>query len=296
MTSQEIAVRGAATVVQQTAQDLEAAYRIAEALGRTAFVPQHFRGKTEDAMAAILYGQTIGMDPMTALQNLYVIGGKPALYARPMVGIVLSQGHEIWTEEMSDAKVVVCGRRKGTEHIERSEWTIDRARLAGYTSNKKYMTDPQSMLYARASGDVARRVAPDALLGMAYNVEELEASQELEQQNGPGNVTPMRRPNQNPRTLTEAVAPAEQVQVDVASVVAAAEQETDPDRLVAMYQSIANAAGDEAAEARNRIVELGKAARARQVEQEQSEPAPEEPTMTEAEVAEALDAEIVEAS
>ncbi|MCZ4506609.1 hypothetical protein O4273_27765, partial [Rhodococcus ruber] len=42
------------------------------------------------------------------------------------------------------------------------------------------MSVPQSMLYARASGDIARRVAPDALLGMAYHVEELEASAELD--------------------------------------------------------------------------------------------------------------------
>lgn len=30
------------------------------------------------------------------------------------------------------------------------------------------------MLYARASGDVARRIAPDALLGLAYSAEELQ--------------------------------------------------------------------------------------------------------------------------
>lgn len=172
--SNEIAIRQANDLIQRTASDLDAAYRIAEGLGRTSFVPQHFRGKPDDAMAAILYGQTINMDPLTALQNLYVIGGKPALYARPMVGIVLSQGHEVWTEVDTPERVVVCGRRKGSKNVERAEWTIERAKRAGYTNNKKYQSDPQAMLYARASGDVARKVAPDALLGMAYNVEELE--------------------------------------------------------------------------------------------------------------------------
>lgn len=162
--------------IQQTATELGAAHQIATALSATAFVPQHFRGKPDDCAAAILYGSTVGMDPMTSLQNLYVIGGKPALYSRPMVGIVLAQGHEIWTEVDTPERVVVCGRRKGSENIERSEWTIERAKQAGYLSNKKYQTDPQAMLYARASGDVARKVAPDALLGMAYNVEELELS------------------------------------------------------------------------------------------------------------------------
>lgn len=175
MTSTEIAQTGGGSI-QQTAANLSAAHQIATALSGTAFVPQHFRGKPDDCAAAILYGSTVGMDAMTSLQNLYVIGGKPALYSRPMVGIVLSHGHEIWTDTDTPERVIVCGRRKGSEVVERSEWTIDRARQAGYLSNKKYATDPQAMLYARASGDVARKIAPDALLGLAYNVEELELS------------------------------------------------------------------------------------------------------------------------
>jgi hypothetical protein len=172
----EIAVRqdNAVSIIQTAAADMEAAHRMAVALVSTAFAPAHFQRKPDDATAAILYGAAIGLDPLASLQNIYVISGRPAMYARAMMAVVLSHGHEMWTEESTPARVVVCGRRKGSEHVERSEWTYDRARKAGYTSNKKYDTDPQSMLYARASGDVARHIAPDALLGMAYSVEELE--------------------------------------------------------------------------------------------------------------------------
>lgn len=162
-----------ATQIQQTAMALVDAHKIATALCRTAFVPKHFQGKPDDAAAAILYGGAINMDPLTALQNVYVISGKPALYARAMVAVVMSKGHEVWTEEEAEGKVVVAGRRKGSDQIERVTWTSDMAKRAGYESNAKYKTDPRSMLYARASGDVARRIAPDALLGMAHNVEEL---------------------------------------------------------------------------------------------------------------------------
>lgn len=289
MTSQEIAVRQGDTMVQQTARDLEAAYRIAEALGRTSFVPQHFRGKTEDAMAAILYGQTIGMDAMTALQNLYVIGGKPALYARPMVGIVLAQGHEIWTEEMSDAKVVVCGRRKGSDHVERSEWTIDRARLAGYTSNKKYMSDPQSMLYARASGDVARRVAPDALLGMAYNIEELEASAELD---NASNVTPL--PQRSRARQVEAAPAPEREPVDIDALTVQVENSESLDELRNIWKIVADLDDSVAGELRDKImaqqVEIKNRAAIAEAEVEPSHEAAVEA------VTETLDAEIVEAS
>lgn len=167
---------GAASI-EATARALVDAHKIGTALCRTAFVPKHFQGKPDDAAAAILYGSTIDMDPVTALQNIYVIGGKPALYARTMVAIVMSHGHKVWTEEEAEGRVTVAGQRKGSEIVERVTWTSEMAAKAGYTSNAKYKSDPRSMLYARASGDVARRIAPDALLGMAHNVEELTVSE-----------------------------------------------------------------------------------------------------------------------
>lgn len=159
--------------IQHTANEMATANRIANAIANSTFVPSHFRGKADECTVAMLYGATIGLDPMTSVQQIYVISGKPALYARAMVAIVLAAGHEIWVEEEKDGSVTVAGKRKGSENIQRVTWTAAMAERAGYTSNRKYQTDPQSMLYARASGDLARRLAPDALLGMAYNVEEM---------------------------------------------------------------------------------------------------------------------------
>ena len=68
----------------------------------------------------------------------------------------------------------MAGRRKGSTHVHEETWTTARAQKAGYTTNKKYATDPQAMLYARAAADVCRQVAPDALAGLDYAVEELE--------------------------------------------------------------------------------------------------------------------------
>ena len=156
------------------ADGLAAAHRIGTALCQTAFVPQAFRGKPEEAAAAILYGDEIGLTPTQALQSVHVISGRPGLYARAMVALLLSKGHEVWTVEKSDAKVTVAGRRKGSNHTHEETWTTGRAQKAGYTNNKKYSTDPQAMLYARAAADVCRQVAPDALAGLDYTVEELE--------------------------------------------------------------------------------------------------------------------------
>lgn len=204
--STELATRpetGTVSLIQQTALELTAAHQIATAIAGTSFVPAHFKGKPDEIAVAILYGATVGFDPITAVQQIFVIGGKPALYARAMVAIVLAQGHRIWTEEESAGRVVVAGQRKGSEKIERVEWTTALAQQAGYMSNAKYKTDPRSMLYARASGDVARRVAADALMGLTYNVEELEL--------GDVTVTPVQQPSERsgPGRLRAAIAPAE---------------------------------------------------------------------------------------
>lgn len=162
------------SAIVESAQEMTAAMTIASGIVGTSFVPAHFKGKPEEAAAAIMYGATLGFDPLTSLQQLYSIGGKPALYARAMVAVVLSQGHKIWTVEDTPESVTVAGQRRGSENVEQITWTMQRAKDAGYTSNKNYQKDPHAMLYARASGDVARRIAPDALLGLAYSAEELQ--------------------------------------------------------------------------------------------------------------------------
>jgi len=160
------------------AHALRSAKQLGDALCVTSFVPEHFRSKPEEAAAAIMYGDEIGFSPGQSLQSIFVVSGRPSLYARSMLALVLAHGHHIWTETVTPQKVVVCGQRGGTNHVERVEWTQEKARQAGYTKNKKYQTDPEAMLYARASGDVARRIAPDALAGLAFTVEEMEMSEQ----------------------------------------------------------------------------------------------------------------------
>lgn len=156
------------------AQAAGAAHQLAQSLSKTSFVPRAFQGNAGDATAAIMLGDELGLKPLAALRSIYIISGTPAMYARTMVALVMSHGHEVWTESSTDREVVVCGKRRGSEHEERSAWTIDRARRAGYTNNKKYDSDPQAMLYAKAAGEVARKIAPDVLAGVPFSVEDLE--------------------------------------------------------------------------------------------------------------------------
>jgi hypothetical protein len=180
------------------AQAAGAAHQLAQSLSKTSFVPRAFQGNAGDATAAIMLGDELGLKPLAALRSIYIISGTPAMYARTMVALVMSHGHEVWTESSTDREVVVCGRRRGSEHVERSAWTIDRARKAGYTNNKKYDSDPQAMLYAKAAGEVARKVAPDVLAGVPFSVEDLELEPENQPKTTVARTTRVARPKPQP--------------------------------------------------------------------------------------------------
>jgi hypothetical protein len=53
-------------------------------------------------------------------------------------------------------------------------WTIDRAKDLGLVGKQNWRQQPTAMLLARASAELARLVAADAILGLPYIAEELE--------------------------------------------------------------------------------------------------------------------------
>lgn len=166
----------AATVsLMEWAQELAAAHQLGTALCGTEFVPSSFRGKPEAAAAAILAGKSLGLDPMNALANIFVVSGRPSMYARTMAALVIQAGHTIRRIEATEQRVIYEGKRKGETTFTRVEWTIARAQKAGYTSNKKYQTDPIGMLTAKCQAEICRVIAPDVLTGIAAtSVEEVE--------------------------------------------------------------------------------------------------------------------------
>lgn len=160
-------------LLTRQAEAMGAAHKLATVLCNTQMVPQTFRGKPDDGAAAILYGAELGLKPQQALQQVFVVHGQPAIYARTMVALLKAKGYKFQTVETSDESVTVRGTSPAGE-VEESTWTIARAEKAGYTKNSKYKSDPQAMLYAKAASEVSRKLAPDVLLGIKYTAEDLE--------------------------------------------------------------------------------------------------------------------------
>ncbi|NUS58000.1 MAG: hypothetical protein HOV66_24590, partial [Streptomycetaceae bacterium] len=70
------------------AQSADAAFRVAERLVQSAFVPAAFRGKPIEAAAAILAGSEVGLSPMAALRSFDVIQGQAAPRAITLRAVV----------------------------------------------------------------------------------------------------------------------------------------------------------------------------------------------------------------
>jgi hypothetical protein len=155
------------------AEQARQVHGIAKSLAGTSFVAKALQGRADEVTGIILAGRELGIAPMSALRSIDIIEGTPAMRAHALRGLVQAHGHEIWVEESTDTRAVVCGRRRLSTHVERSVWSIDRAKKAGLAHKKVWQAHPAAMLIARATAEICRLVAADVLLGMPYAVEEI---------------------------------------------------------------------------------------------------------------------------
>jgi hypothetical protein len=156
-------------------QQADAVFAIAQKVCSTSFAPAAYRGKPDEAAAAMLAGAELGFDPMASLRAFDSINGVPAPKALTLRAVVLGQGHEVEIVESTAERAVVRGRRKGSAEWQASVWDIARAKLMPqYAKNPNYQQNPAAMLVARATSEVCRWVAPDAVMGMPYAAEEIE--------------------------------------------------------------------------------------------------------------------------
>ncbi len=171
--------------------EAEAAAGIAHQIAQTPFCPDTLKRWTvsEDGRkkvldldatvatiaAAFMTGQELGFGPMASLRSIDVIRGTPALRAMALRALVQTYGHDITTIEQTETRAVVRGRRSNGE-TQQSVWTIDRARKLGVypgAPDSQWRRQPSNMLVARATAEMARWIAADAILGMPYVSEEL---------------------------------------------------------------------------------------------------------------------------
>lgn len=149
--------------------------QLATNIAATEFVPTGLRGSVPKVVAAIMHGRELGLPPMTALAQTFVIGGRPGTYAEMQRALILAAGHQFRIHEQTEARCVMKCRRSDWPDGEWATYTftMQEATKAGYArTNANYQKVPADMLLARCTGRMAKGTFPDVIHGLA-TVEEL---------------------------------------------------------------------------------------------------------------------------
>lgn len=157
-------------MVALTPGTIAEAEQLAQMLCKASILPAHFHGKPADVLVALMFGLEVGLTPINALQSVYVVHGRPGMYADAMVGLVLSSGKAEYFEtvEATPEKATCRSHRVGSPEPRTLTITIEHARRAGWAAtNKKYESEPARMLAARAKSTLCKDMYPDVLRGMA---------------------------------------------------------------------------------------------------------------------------------
>lgn len=157
------------------------ARRIGDYLSKSELVPKDYKGKPENIVVAIAWGQELGLQPLQALQNIAVINGRPSVWGDTALAIVMARpDFEDIIEEIEQGKAedqyrAVCTiKRKGRSPVVRT-FSVEDAKRAGLWSKQGPWTQyPKRMMAMRARSFALRDAFPDGLRGLRTTEEEMD--------------------------------------------------------------------------------------------------------------------------
>jgi hypothetical protein len=180
----------------------ELAQRMARALVAADMVPAQFRNNLGNALVALDMAQRMGMSPMTVMQNLNVIQGRPAWSSQFMIALVNASGlfspirYEFRGAEGTDEWACRATARdlRANEPVSGPWVSIKMAKDEGWygRTGSKWRTMPELMMHYRAGAFFARLYAGHLIMG-----ETREEAEDTIGQRPPIDITP-------PRTLDPA--------------------------------------------------------------------------------------------
>jgi hypothetical protein len=125
------------------------------------------------AFVAISAGMDLGLSHAQSARAWHIIKGKATLSADAMRAVCLASPlcEYFSVVEKTEERCTVRTKRRGD--VEQTiTWTIEQGRRAGLANGDGWSKYPRAMLLARATGELARQVYPDLLLGI-YTSEEM---------------------------------------------------------------------------------------------------------------------------
>ncbi len=174
---------------------LDEAWRLAQNIARSSLVPKAYFDKPADVLVAMQLGVEVGLPPMTALQSIAVINGRPGLFGDGLLAVVMASpdyaGYAAYLEvehtaglyervdtltaddlHVDTTRGVAEFRRRGQGAPVVAMFSIGDAKRAElWAKPGPWQTYPQRMLVWRAIDFAARAAFPDVLKGIKSAME-----------------------------------------------------------------------------------------------------------------------------
>ena len=129
-------------------------------------LPKHYQSPAA-VVAVMEMGRELGLQPMVALNTLYVVHGKVACEAKVMAALIYREhgAEAIRIIERTPERSVIAVQRRGGQPQEFT-FTMKMAEEQGLLRNNCYKTIPATMLTYRNISQAAQVVFPDTVQGM----------------------------------------------------------------------------------------------------------------------------------
>ena len=172
--------------IYHSADSFEFAQRQAKSLCQSQLVPTQYQGQQglSNCLVALEMSKRMKLSPLTVMQNLNIIHGKPSWSAQFIASTIMSCGRfskfEYLVKGQGETLEVQCiaTRLEDNKQVKGSAVSMRMARQEGWTKNSKYSSMPELMLRNRAATFFGRQYIPDLLLGVQTNEEVVDVELE----------------------------------------------------------------------------------------------------------------------
>lgn len=167
----EVVQRSAPPVQPMELRSFDELERWADRAARSTMVPKAYQGKPDDIILAVQFGSEVGLRPMQAVQNIAVIGNRPAIWGDAMLALCMThplyRGVKETIEGEGDARTAICVASRQGDPPKEARFSVADAKKAGlWGKGGPWTAYPDRMLAMRARGFALRDAFPDKLRGL----------------------------------------------------------------------------------------------------------------------------------
>lgn len=150
-------------------QSLHEALELAKLIAYSGMVPKDYQQNPGAVLIAMQMGAELGLTPMSAIQNIAVINGRPSLWGDAMLAVVLGHRDCEGVDETLDESTMTATctvKRRDRAPVVRTFSQADAKQAGLWGKSGPWTQYPKRMLQMRARGFALRDSFPDALRGI----------------------------------------------------------------------------------------------------------------------------------